>query len=835
MASSSTASVPDRARTLPVPGTKIVTTFSQPPTPRQQNGNGSESPTSPEDIHQSPRSDGPEDDEFEGDHNDAQSFMQPAISPLATLFTSPRTPAAERAAALDRLPGGGIFEVLDEDMAGHLSLNGSFADRLPLRHSTEPTLGKEGNRASGCLVSTSQELSVNRLPTPWQAGPKQFQVLEQAPEPGKFRSSMSMAIKGQSRHKRASSVGENALKRLSKALPSISIPSGLMSSLPTPPFFSSHSTSSTSSSSSPQKEERPAQPKTPLTAFNRASSPQIPHSGSSRPGSLRRTASEDSMLYHTLSRVSSLGDDGRFANVREQVNVRMKAIMDSFDGPSFKMPNILNTAPKKSSTEPLMGTTRSGSIHYGHLTPKDPLDSVLETLTGDIVIMGGYRGSILRSAKAPYRRQWVPVKVQLGVRKVNLEVGLDPEDEENMENHIFADGMLQNIGPVDISRRLFKKLRESENYRLGKLRVHDYGYDWRLSPHLLSRKLVEFLEKLPSNHPATPNEERGVLVISHSLGGLITRHAVNQRPELFSGVIYVGVPQRCINVLGPVRNGDAVLLNEKILSAQVNFSLRTTFVFFPEDGFCFIDKNTNEEYRVNFYDVNDWIKYRWSPCVAEPALPALSTRNSTFGSLLSLSDSLPSLPLRSRSNTQSKRSSSSAAATAAAGVLDSITKDRTLAPQMNSSDATSSSSQTVTTDAQRQRNLAYLARTLTETKKFRAELAHNKTHQEVNAYPPLALIYAKDIPTTYACRVAGREGIACADAYDDLVFRSGDGVVLAREAMLPNGYEVVRGGRVVTDRGHIGMLGDLVAVGKAMEAVVRGRMKGIGMGINGKK
>lgn len=33
-----------------------------------------------------------------------------------------------------------------------------------------------------------------------------------------------------------------------------------------------------------------------------------------------------------------------------------------------------------------------------------------------------------------------------------------------------------------------------------------------------------------------------------------------------------------------------------------------------------------------------------------------------------------------------------------------------------------------------------------------------------------------------------------------------------------------------TDRGHVSMLGDLVAVGKALEAVVRGRRKGIGMG-----
>jgi pimeloyl-ACP methyl ester carboxylesterase len=470
--------------------------------------------------------------------------------------------------------------------------------------------------------------------------------------------------------------------------------------------------------------------------------------------------------------------------------------------------------------------------------------------------MGGYRGSILRSAKAPHRQLWVPVKVQLGVRKVNLEVGLDPADEESMEKHIIPGGMLQNIGPVDISRRLFKKLRDCKNARTGKLRVHDYGYDWRLSPHRLSRKLVEFLEKLPSNQPNVPQEQRGALVIAHSLGGLITRHAVNQRPDLFSGVLYAGVPQRCINILGPLRNGDAVLLNEKLLSAQVNFSLRTTFVFLPEDGFCFVDKVTKEEYKVDFYNVGDWIKYRWCPCVSGPALPALSRSNGPFGSFLSLSDSLSSLPLRSRSGSgQNKRLSM--AAEGLHGITTAAIKDRSLAPQMNSSSSTSPSTspylrltsnnnnstwssagtrtttatKNATEEATRARNIAYLTRTLAETKRFRAELAHRKEHQEANAYPPLAVMYAKDIPTTYAASVAGREGIACADAYDDLLFRSGDGVVLAREAMLPPGYELVRDGRICTDRGHITMLGDLAGVGRALEALVRGRRKGIGLGV----
>jgi hypothetical protein len=86
---------------------------------------------------------------------------------------------------------------------------------------------------------------------------------------------------------------------------------------------------------------------------------------------------------------------------------------------------------------------------------------------------------------------------------------------------------------------------------------------------------------------------------------MITRHVVNRRPSLFAGVVYAGVPQRAINILGPIRNGDAVLLNEKILTARVNFSLRTSFAFLPEDGFCFVDRDSGEDLRIDFYNVDD--------------------------------------------------------------------------------------------------------------------------------------------------------------------------------------------------------------------------------------
>ncbi|OIW33749.1 hypothetical protein CONLIGDRAFT_552131, partial [Coniochaeta ligniaria NRRL 30616] len=738
----------------------------------------------------SPPSEGSEDEDIlYGDGDDAQSFIQPAISPVATRLTSPKVLAAERAAAMERLEAKELTGTRDGEGAV------SLVSGPPQRRQT----------------------ALARLPSPWHPGPKDFVI-----DSFKRKPALTGVFSSSTRHQRASSIGDSALKRISKAFDSVNLPNFSSSS-----FFSST-----------PKDDHPASPSALTHSRAVVQKPSHPGASSQGPASetpreslgLQRTLSDDSALYHSLSRVSSFGDDDRFTHIREQVNVRLKAIKDSWDAPTFKLPSIFPDSMKT-------GPSPNGSLTAVNQRPKGDglypaLDRVLETLTGDIVIMGGYRGSVLRSSQPPHRQLWVPVKVGLNIRKVNLEVGLDPEDEETMEKHIFASGMLQNIGPVDISKRLFKRIRECDNARQGKLRIHDYGYDWRLSPHLLSRRLVSFLEKLPSNQAGVAPSQRGALVIAHSLGGLITRHAVNARPDLFSGVLYAGAPQRCINILGPVRNGDAVLLNEKVLTAQVTFSLRTTFVFLPEDGFCFVDKFTGEEYPVDFYNVDDWIKYRLSPMVSEPALPPLlpKTSTGTFAPLRSLSGTFP---LRNRSNSDTKKSPPLPRdhPIQDATRKQEITKDRTLAPQMASSSSASSPPSSPSTTNTTARNTAYLRRTLAETKRFRAELSHNPSHQSLNLYPPISVLYGKEIPTVYAARVSGgRDAIPCADAYDDLLFHSGDGVVLAREAMPPAGYEIVRGGRVSSDRGHITLLGDLGAVGRALEAVVRGRRKGIGLG-----
>lgn len=771
------------------------------------------------------------------DQDDVQAVLQPAMSRAASHYTSLHTPAVEKAAAIES--GSGFFDQavaeMDDNDANDDDDDGEDGDRTPQAPSspknetTAPSANKRSQQARSVLVSAF----------------------------------------GPTRHHRSRSAGQEALKRLRGAMPSWGASSNFLPSLPTNFFNSKQQQQNTTSSSSSPPPPPPAKSSTPQpTAAPAPATAKFSPNLQPRPGALRRVTSDDSLIYHSLSRQSSLGDDDRFQDVREMVNIRLMAIKDSLpDVPNFKMPSLarLQATARKSQLS-LNGIFSSDSPSEaanntngnGNGTPRDmpdsqpspptatsekpkdesaTLDQVLDDLTGDLVILGGYRGSVLRSAEAPHHQLWAPVKLGLNLRKADLEVGLDDADEDSMPERIIPSGMLKNIGPIDISRKFFKKLRSCANAQNGSLRIWDFGYDWRLSPHRASAQLQEFLAGLPSNLPGVVPESRGAIVIAHSLGGLITRHAVNQRPDLFAGVLFAGVPQRCINILGPLRNGDAVLFNEKLLTARVNFSIRTTFALLPDDGFCFVNKHTGEEYPVDFLDPESWVRWRFSPCLA-PTLPAYDRPAQTSSSPLTSIFPNPFVRQRSDSNKGSDRKNMT---TEQPLPNDTSTNIRNTSPppraagtaptNRSSSPDDDNKDVTASLDPEQKRNYEYLARTLRRTREFRAEMAHQPNHSATNAYPPLAVLYGKTIPTVYAAGVSSREGIACADAYDDLAFRPGDGVVLARAAMLPDGYEVVRGGRVSSERGHITLLGDMPAIGKALGALVRGRRKGIGLGM----
>lgn len=213
-----------------------------------------------------------------------------------------------------------------------------------------------------------------------------------------------------------------------------------------------------------------------------------------------------------------------------------------------------------------------------------------------------------------------------------------------------------------------------------------------------------------------------------------------------------------------------------------------------------------------------------------------------------MADMLPSfpsfaLPSRKSSVSRSRDDKSTHKSTLADAVNTASTKihdvanassTRSLDPQIGPSTSLPSNNNCPQSTIPLPDALAYLKRTLDQTTGFKSEMAHNPDHTSKNRYPPLATLYANNTPTVVAARVASRDGIRRADAYDDLQFASGDGVCLARAAMLPPGYVCAKGGRVRTERGHVGLLGDLEAVGKLLAAVIEGRRKGTGLGVETK-
>ena len=851
-------------------------------------------------------------DEHEMKEEDVQSVVGVSISQAQARFMSPQTPAAEKAAAMAELEGGGLF-----DGAGDDRIEGRDIGR---------TIDQGQDSGDGAVRPSQpvQRQTSIQLPSPWKAEPKHFE--KQPPQRQSQQSTGATNMLSDLNVRRYMSTFN--LPSLSKtpfkdfAIPSLSsILSNTRSHSPvdkTEPRRKKANTiddpgsSWSSSDSSLQQpimqaqlekgtgssatklpvDQNPAKDSQSETSkscvmggsdFTMAGHQRAASNASvvsSQNSHLRRTTSDQSLLLRRVTSAgSSLGDDSRWENVQEQVNSRMKAIKDSLQDSNIKLPSMPNLQNLNlSSLRPEFTRNRArsevkrpslhgqgdlsnssdatsqgikvvsepaqqkhmGTSQFGETPSKvshSCLDEALDRLTGDLVIMGGYRGSVLRSAQPPHRQVWVPVKVGLNIRKVNLEVGLQPEDEENMHDHIFADGMLSHIGPVDMGRRLLKRLRTCRNASEGRLRVHDYGYDWRLSPHLLSRRLLAFLQELECNSSNTPTQKKGAFIIAHSMGGLITRHAVNRRPELFAGVVYAGVPQHCVNILGPIRNGDEVLLSSKVLTAQVNFTLRSSFLLLPEDGKCFINKETKERYPVNFFDVSHWQEYAWSPCIA-PALPSTNPQEtrSLLGTVTDMLPSMPSLPLPRRkaslARPKDEQNSLSAAADIATSKVSNVTHASTtksLDPQMSPTQHISHPSPQSTIPLPEA--LAYLTRTLNATLAFKAEMVYDPTYAAENVYPPLSILYANNTPTVVAARVTSREAIKHADAYDDLQFASGDGVCLARAAMLPEGYRCAKGGKVRTERGHVGLLGDLEAVGRCLNAVIEGRRQGIGLGL----
>lgn len=471
-------------------------------------------------------------------------------------------------------------------------------------------------------------------------------------------------------------------------------------------------------------------------------------------------------------------------------------------------------------------TNKIDDVVPGFIKRDKSWELVYSEIKGNIVLLGGYRGLVLRDAKT-HKRVWVPLTAGLKLRKVNLLLGPSDEDELKATDTVVPDGVLKNVGPVDLCKRFLKKLKANPNAN-----VHDFGYDWRLSGDIISQQLVDFLQKLKDE------TGEGTIVIGHSMGGMMAHGALQLRPDLFRGLLYVGSPSECLNILGPIRYGDNVIMSDKVLTFETNFMMRSLFNFLPLLGRVFCNLNKNEYYDLDYFDPDVWVEYNLNPLVAKKRQER--EQRQMQSSVLPSGTQLPS-GARLPSGTQSPTSftsrdlkSSNHFGLSSFSYALKIAKRKTLNSLLGLSSSPTSLIATLDDDSDEEEKYSftfaesydYLKRTLVRTRKyidgleFKPELEHK--------YPPLAVVYGNKVPLVRGLNVRSRQDIKDGNYYE-FFYGHGDGVI-HQKWLLPERkgfrfYDAETGegeivGKFALDCGHVDLMTDFKAMGEGLAAIV---------------
>lgn len=456
-------------------------------------------------------------------------------------------------------------------------------------------------------------------------------------------------------------------------------------------------------------------------------------------------------------------------------------------------------------------------------------ESIYSEIGGNIVIMGGYRGSILRDAKTG-KRAWIPFKAGFNLRRINLLLGPTLDDELRATDLIYPDGVLKNVGPIDICKKLIKRLLSNP-----KANVKEFGYDWRLSGEVLTQQLVHLLEDL---YKTTGGP---TIVIAHSMGGMIAHLAMQHNPKLFRGLVYVGAPSECLNILGPIRFGDSVLFSDKILTFETNFMMRSSFNFLPLSGRIFLNKQTREYYDLDYFDPETWVEYDLNPLVSLSRRKREESKEHTPSSDISSNTTLLEDGLNHNDN-----SSFPSINTIGQKLLQYRPKSisRKFIPSFGEQNSESSNSprshgpyvpklnQGQTTPLEESsfsflfdEAYEYLRETLARTKKFKLGFKYNPELE--SEYPPLAMVYGNRVPSVRGSFVNSKEDIKNGDFYN-LFYGHGDGVV-HQKWLLPavEGFQMFNEktgegeivGKFPSECGHVSLMSDLKTMGYALSAI----------------
>ena len=232
--------------------------------------------------------------------------------------------------------------------------------------------------------------------------------------------------------------------------------------------------------------------------------------------------------------------------------------------------------------------------------------SLADSYSGDpIVFIHGVKGSRLRQKNGSCN--WLTIWQAMGILSPNLALPTEINGGVQERDDLVAHDVLDAVGPKPIYGPFLSKAAQFG------VPFHTFIYDWRRDNNETEEAFVQFLANLHGGRP--------VRVIAHSMGGLLTLAAMNARPELFSQVVFVGVPfAGGIGFLPDLHSGRSTGLNSKILSSKVVGTFPSFLSLFPTESDRLVDVD-GKIIPVNFYDPNDWQRLKIGPFSDAPPSP----------------------------------------------------------------------------------------------------------------------------------------------------------------------------------------------------------------------
>ena len=180
--------------------------------------------------------------------------------------------------------------------------------------------------------------------------------------------------------------------------------------------------------------------------------------------------------------------------------------------------------------------------------------------------MHGIKGGRLRDERG---LRWVGARQALGLDRRPLSLPLGWAEQQDRDG-LTPDGPIARVLWVSIYGGFLKHAA-----RVARTFV-PFSYDWRREIPEAAAHLTTTLERLAAEHG------RPARIVAHSMGGLVTLHALRERPDLACGVLFAGTPFGTgIGFTRDTHIGSTTGLNAQSLSVAAANSWSAHWVFFP--------------------------------------------------------------------------------------------------------------------------------------------------------------------------------------------------------------------------------------------------------------